>query len=70
MTLNRHPGFQEVFMPKPSKLKNAQLNLFQIPLPSPALPREVNQKTVMLLARMFREHAGRSQHVEKAADHE
>lgn len=57
-------------MPKPSKTKNGQLNLFQISLPSPALPREVNQKTVMLLARMFREHTGRFQRSEKAADHE
>jgi hypothetical protein len=57
-------------MPKPSKTKNAQLNLFQISVPSPVLPREVNQKTVPLLARMFREHAGRFQQVEKAADRE
>ena len=43
-----------------SKPRDAQLNLFQIPLPSPVLPREVNEKTVKLLARMRREHAGRS----------
>jgi hypothetical protein len=69
-TLSRHPGFQEVLMPKPSQTKNGQLNLFQISLPSPALPREVNQKTVILLARMLREHTGRFERVEKAAAHE
>ena len=43
-----------------SKPRDAQLNLFQIPLPSPVLSREVNEKTVNLLARMLLEHAGRS----------
>ena len=57
-------------MPKPSKRKNAQLDLFQIPLPNPALPKEVNQKAMTLLARMFREHAGRFQRVERTAAHE
>lgn len=57
-------------MPKPSKRKKAQLDLFQISLPSPALPKEVNQKAMTLLTRMFREHAGRFQRVERAAAHE
>ena len=43
-----------------SKPRDAQLNLFQISLPSPVLSREVNEKTVKLLARMLWEHAGRS----------
>jgi hypothetical protein len=34
------------------------------------LPREVNEKTVKLLARMLREHAGRSCNAEREADDE
>ena len=39
-------------MRKPPKPRENQLHLFQTPAQSPALPREINQKTVSLLARM------------------
>ena len=69
--LGIHPGSQEVVvMPKPSKKNRGQLNLFQRSLPSLVLSKEVNQRTVVLLARMLREHAGRCRRVEKVADHE
>ena len=53
-----------------SKPRDAQLNLFQISLPSPVLSREVNEKTVKLLARMLREHAGRSCSAERKVEDE
>jgi hypothetical protein len=69
--LGIHSGFQEVVvMPKPSKKNRGQLKLFQRSLPSLVLSKEVNQRTVVLLARMLREHAGRCRRVEKVADHE
>jgi hypothetical protein len=57
-------------MQKSSKPKDGQLSLFQAQTPSPALPREVSQKTVSLLARMLREHAGRSQDPQSEANDE
>jgi hypothetical protein len=68
--LNSHPGFQEVLMRKPPKPREDQLHLFQTPAQSPALPREINQKTVSLLARMLREHAGKSHGADREANDE
>ena len=53
-----------------SKPREAQLNLFQTPLPTPVLSKEVNEKTVKLLARMLREHAGRSCSAERKVEDE
>ncbi len=44
-------------MPKPSRSRVAQMELFQSPPKAPKLPRELCQETVQLLARMLREHA-------------
>lgn len=44
-------------MPKPSRSRVTQMELFRSPPKAPELPREVCQKTVQLLARMLREHA-------------
>jgi hypothetical protein len=69
--LGMHPGSQEVVvMPKSSKKNRGQLNLLQRSLPTLVLSKEVNQRTVVLLARMLHEHAGRCRRVEKVADHE
>jgi hypothetical protein len=69
--LGMHAGSQEVLvMPNPSKKSRGQLNLFQRSLPTLVLSKEVNQRTVVLLVRMLREHAGRCRRVEKVADHE
>jgi hypothetical protein len=57
-------------MQKSSKPKDGQLSLFQAQIPSPALPLEVSQKTVSLLARMLREHAERSQDPQSEANDE
>jgi len=64
-------------MQKSSKPKDGQVSLFQAQIPSPALPphrsvvpREVSQKTVSLLARMLREHAGRGQYPQSEASDE
>jgi hypothetical protein len=57
-------------MQKSSKPKDGQVSLFQAQIPSPALPREVSQKTVSLLARMLREHAGRGQDLQSEASDE
>ena len=57
-------------MPKPSKPRESQLDLFQTLAPSPALLREVSQKTVTLLVRMLREHAGKSHGAEREANDE
>jgi len=57
-------------MQKSSKPKDGQLSLFPAQTPSPALPQEVSQKTVSLLARMLREHAGRSQDPQSEANDE
>jgi len=53
-----------------SKPREAQLNLFQTPLPTPVLSKEVNEKTVKLLACMLREHAGRSCSAERKVEDE
>ena len=53
-----------------SKPREAQLSLCQIPLPSQVLSKEVNEKTVKLLARMLREHAGRSCSADREAEDE
>lgn len=69
--LGVHPGSQEVVvMPKAFKKNRSQLTLFQRSLPTVVLSKEVNQRTVVLLARMLREHAGRCRRVGKVPDHE
>ncbi len=57
-------------MQKPSRPGDGQLSLFQVPDANPALPREVSQKAVSLLARLLREHAGRAQDGQSEADDE
>ena len=69
--LGMHPGSQEVVvMAKSSKKARGQLDLFQRSVPSLVLSKELNQRTVVLLARMLREHAGRCRRLEKVVDHE
>jgi len=68
--LGIHHGSQEVVMAKSSKKTRGQLNLFQRSVPSLVLSKELNQRTVVLLTRMLREHAGRCRRLEKVVDHE
>ena len=46
-------------MSKISKAATAQLGLFPTSLQIQQLPREIDQKTVALLARLLRQHADR-----------